>query len=143
MKGFLTEEEKQALVIAIAEAERMTSGEIRVHIDKSCKGDPLERAKQLFFQLKMYETVARNGVLIYVAPSDRKLAIVGDEGINAAVPADFWNQTKDSLLQAFKASAYFDGLSAAIQEVGILLKQFFPYEETDTDELSNEISEQQ
>jgi len=141
MNGFLTEQEKQALVNAIAAAERMTSGEIRVHLDKSCKGDPLARAIRLFTQLNMHDTVARNGVLIYVAPKDRKLAIVGDEGINAIVASDFWNKTKDNLLLAFKSESYFEGLASAIKEVGSLLKQYFPYEESDTDELSNEISE--
>ena len=67
---------------AIAQAELTTSAELRVHLEDNCKEDPLDRAAYLFEKLEMHKTALRNGVLIYVAFQDRKLAILGDAGIH-------------------------------------------------------------
>ena len=137
---FLTKAQQRSIVAAIEEAERNTSGEIRVHIESLCAGDPMERAVCLFDQLKMYETAQRNGVLIYVAYQAHKLAIVGDQGIHQVVPSDFWNAVKDQLLADFAAGAFVEGLIAAIRQSGLQLKQYFPYQSDDINEQSDEIS---
>ena len=91
MKEFINKEQQQSIVKAIEEAELNTSGEIRVHIESKCKSDAVSRAIYVFNYLKMYDTAQRNGVLVYVAWESRKLAIIGDVGINRRVPSDFWN----------------------------------------------------
>lgn len=137
---YLSEKEEQAVVKAIQEAEKNTSGEIRVHIEKSSEKEPLERAKEVFLFLKMNETEARNGVLFYLAIEDRTFAILGDQGIDAVVPDDFWNSTKDLVISEFTKGAFGRGLVLGIEEAGKKLKDFFPYLTNDTNELSDEIS---
>ncbi|WP_432672980.1 TPM domain-containing protein [Flavobacterium sp. SM2513] len=139
-EDFLTAEEEQEIVEAIAIAEKNTSGEIRVHIENHSEKPPLERAKEVFLSLEMQNTEARNGVLFYVGVSDKTFAILGDEGIDKKVELDFWNVTKDAAIQHFKNKNYKDGLVAGILSAGERLKKFFPYAEDDTNELSNEIS---
>lgn len=139
-EDFLTTEEEQEIVKAITIAEKNTSGEIRVHIENKSEKPPLERAKEVFLSLEMNQTEARNGVLFYVGVSDKTFAILGDEGIDKAVESDFWNVTKDVVIEHFKNNHYKDGLVAGILSAGERLKMFFPYAENDTDELSNEIS---
>lgn len=136
----LSEKEEQAVVKAIQEAEKNTSGEIRVHIEKSSEKEPLERAKEVFLFLKMNETEARNGVLFYLAIEDHTIAILGDQGIDAVVPDDFWNSTKDLVISEFTKGAFGRGLVLGIEEAGKKLKDFFPYRSNDTNELSDEIS---
>ncbi len=132
--------ENDLIVTAIQKAEMQTSGEIRVHIDQKCASDPVKRAVQVFEKLGMHKTDLRNGVLIYVSFSDRKLAIIGDQGIDSVVPVDFWLSTKDKMIHHFKENRFADGIIAAIAEAGEQLKKFFPYMENDENELSNEIS---
>ena len=136
----INKEENDLIVSAIQKAEQQTTGEIRVHIDKKCSTDAVKRAVQVFEKLGMHNTALRNGVLIYVSFSDRKLAIIGDQGIDAVVPADFWVSTKDQMIHCFKENRFADGIIAAISEAGMQLKSFFPYMENDENELSNEIS---
>ncbi|PCJ64510.1 MAG: hypothetical protein COA58_12260 [Bacteroidetes bacterium] len=136
----LTEYEEEKVLSAIAAAELQTSGEIRVRIDKWCKADPLFKAKNVFFHLKMEETKLRNAVLIYVAKRDNKFAIIGDVGIDRTVPADFWESTKNLMQSHFEKGNFADGLEAGIIEVGVLLKEHFPYQDDDINELPNEIS---
>ena len=139
-KEFLTGPQKESIQAAIAEAELSTSGEIRVHIDNKCKEEPVKKAIQVFEKLKMHETELRNGVLIYLSVKDKKLAIVGDQGIDAAVNDDFWDQIKNNLLENFKKGLYAEGLVEGIHASGEQLKAHFPYQEDDVNELSNEIS---
>lgn len=136
----ISESEKKAIQEAIREAEKLTSGEIRVHIDKSCRGEPLKRAIEVFNKLKMHATKERNGVLIYLSFNDRKLAILGDEGIDKKVAADFWDSTKEELIRDFKNQQFIPGIIKSINEVGIRLKEYFPHQADDIDELSNEIT---
>ena len=139
-KEFLTGPQKESIQAAIAEAELSTSGEIRVHIDNKCKEEPVTKAIQVFEKLKMHETELRNGVLIYLSVKDKKLAIVGDQGIDAAVNDDFWDQIKNNLLENFKKGLYAEGLVEGIHASGEQLKAHFPHQEDDVNELSNEIS---
>ena len=139
-EDFLTAEEEQEIVTAITIAEKNTSGEIRVHIENSSKKPPLERAKEVFLSLEMDKTEAKNGVLFYIGVADKSFAIIGDQGIDNKVEADFWNVTKDTVISHFKNQKYKDGLVAGILSAGERLKTYFPYQENDSNELSNEIS---
>ena len=139
-EDFLTAEEEQEIVTAITIAEKNTSGEIRVHIENSSEKPPLERAKEVFLSLEMDKTEAKNGVLFYIGVADKSFAIIGDQGIDNKVEADFWNVTKDAVISHFKNQKYKDGLVAGILSAGERLKTYFPYQENDSNELSNEIS---
>jgi uncharacterized membrane protein len=140
VEDFLTKEEEQEIVEAIRMAEKETSGEIRVHIEKTTSIDAFDRALEVFHLLKMDETVLKNGVLIYVAVKDKTFVICGDKGINALVPNDFWDTTKEVMVSHFKNGNFKDGLIEGITKAGNQLKKYFPYQEGDTNELSNEIS---
>ena len=139
-KDLFTEEEQQQIVNAIKEAEKNTSGELRVHIERNCKEDVLDHAAFMFDELEMQKTELRNGVLIYLAVEDRKLAILGDAGINAKVSKDFWDKTRDFMISNFKEGKFTEGLSGGIKMAGEQLKQHFPYQKDDTNELSDDIS---
>ena len=142
MKSPLTPAEDAALVAAIGEAERQTSGEIRVHLEDTCPTpEPLDRAAQVFAELNMHKTAARNGVLFYLAWKSRQFAVVGDAAINAAVPDDFWETTKETVLAQFRGEKYVAGLERGIRMVGEQLKRYFPYNAaTDENELDDAIS---
>ena len=136
----LTPEQEQRVLEAIAAAELNTSGEIRVHIDKYCKTDPVFKAMNLFSHLKMEKTNFRNGVLLYIAKLENKFAIVGDEGINKVVPADFWESTKELMKASFSKGEITEGLEQGVNEIGVQLKEYFPYEDGDINELPDTIS---
>lgn len=140
MIRFFKPEEEQQIIDAIQQAERNTSGEIRVHLEDKLKGEVLDEAAIAFGRLKMQETQNRNGVLIFIAPNDRKFAILGDRGINEKVPANFWDEERDLMLSHFKHGAFADGICAAIAQVGDKLKAHFPYQSDDENELPDEIS---
>ncbi len=135
-----SEEDKQRIVKAIADAELLTSGEIRVHIAKFCFGDPVAKAFRVFNKLGMNNTAERNGVLIFIASGHRKLAIVGDQGIHQHMQPHFWEQIKEQMLVDFKVSGYADGLIKGIKSAGDALSAYFPVKSNDRDELSNELS---
>ncbi|WP_324070024.1 MAG: TPM domain-containing protein [Flavobacterium sp.] len=139
-KDFLTKQDEQEIVSSIVEAEKNTSGEIRVHIEEHSEKSPLDRAQEVFFELKMNETQDRNGVLFYISVSDKKFAIIGDKGINDVVESDFWDCTKDTVIANFKEGNFKKGLVEGILQAGQRLKHYFPYQSDDTNELSNEIS---
>ena len=138
-RAFLTGDEQKDLEQAIAEAEKKTSGEIRIHIEKTCE-DPFARGKELFAQLKMHETAEKNGVLFYLAVESRKFAILGDEGINSKVPPDFWDKIKETMAAEFSQSRFFSGIKQGVLASGEQLAAFFPHRENDKNELSNTIS---
>lgn len=140
IEGFLTKEEEQKIVAAIKEAEKSTSGEIRVHLESDLKEDCLEHAKEVFNLLHMDETKDKNGVLFYVAVKAKQFAIVGDSGIDKVVPNDFWQSVKNTVTSEFTKGNKANGLTLGILEAGKKLKQFFPYEKEDKNELSDEIS---
>ena len=138
-KIFNKEAQKQ-ITDAIKAAELNTSGEIRVHIESKCSGDPYMRAAYLFSNLDMFNTKERNAVLIYLAYKSKKFAIIGDSGINEKVPANFWNDTKDMMAAKFSKGEFTEGISAAIANVGEKLKTYFTYKQDDVNEQSDEIS---
>lgn len=139
-KTFFTETEQKQIIEAIKEAELNTSGEIRLHIEAKCKPDAYVRAKKVFESLGMHKTELKNAVLFYVAYRDKKFAILGDSGIHEKVSQQFWDEEKELMLQYFKNGNYAEGLCLSIIKAGKKLKQYFPYQQNDTNELSNEIS---
>jgi len=139
-KNFFTPEQQKSIKQTIVNAELNTSGEVRVHIDDKCKEDVLDKAANIFHQLKMDKTELRNGVLFYLAVSDHKFAILGDKGINEKVPADFWDLIKDVMLDYFKNRQFTEGLCKGIEMAGEKLKVYFPLQSNDTNELNNEVS---
>lgn len=137
---FLTAEQEQEVVDAIARAEKITSGEVRVHLEEKCSKDPLKRAGTLFHKLKMDQTRDRNGVLIYVATEDRKLAVFGGKGIYDQVGHEFWEDVIRLMEAEFREGNFKDGLVKAVGKVAEKLKELYPYRSDDVDELKNEIS---
>ncbi|MDR7209498.1 TPM domain-containing protein [Flavobacterium piscis] len=140
VEDFLSKEEEQEIVEAIRMAEKNTSGEIRVHIEKTTDKVHFDRALEVFHELKMDETQLQNGVLFYFAVADKNFVICGDKGINDVVAPDFWDCTKDKMAEQFKSGNFKQGIVDGILNAGEQLKKHFPWSEGDTNELSNEIS---
>ena len=140
VEDFLTKAEEAEVVEAIRLAEKNTSGEIRVHLEKETSIAPIERAVEVFHELGMDTTQLRNGVIIYVAVKSKQFAIYGDQGINDKVDNDFWDCTKDIMVNHFKTGNNVQALVEGIHNAGEQLKKHFPFEDDDIDELSNEIS---
>ncbi len=140
LEKYFTEENKLQIVNAIRVAETNTSGEIRVHIEKFCKDNVLDRAAYIFAKLEMHKTKLRNGILFYVAFEDHKFAILGDAGINEKVAENFWDEIKELMLDEFKQGEFAKGISKGVIKAGEQLKVYFPYKRDDVNELSDEIS---
>lgn len=141
VENFLSKKDEEEVIEAIRTAEKTTSGEIRVHLERSHgEQDIFERSMEVFHLLKMDNTKAANGVLIYVAVEDRDFVIYGDSGINDVVPPDFWESTKDAIVAQFKAGNYKQGLIDGILKAGEQLQKHFPWSETTVNELPNNIS---
>lgn len=140
VEKFLSDDDEQEIVRAILQAERNTSGEIRVHIESHTRLDHFTRAQEVFHVLKMDNTKDENGVLIYVAVNDRKFAIVGDKGINKVVPNDFWDTTKDAIQHQFKQGNFKQGIIDGILSAGKELETHFPWQHGNQNELSDEVS---
>ena len=142
LRAFLSEQDLDAVAASVAGAEARTSGEIRVHVEPSVpRGQaPLDRARSLFAELGMQATRDRNGVLIYVAVKDRKLAIVGDEGVHDRVGDPYWEQVRDAMVERLRRGASRDALVFAVDEVAGVLARHFPRRGDDVNELSDEVS---
>ena len=138
--SFFTKEQQAHILASVREAEKETSGEIRVHIETSFEGDVLDRAAWVFNKLGMNKTAERNGVLFYLAVDNRKFAIIGDAGINSKVPSGFWNEISDLLIKRFRENKFTEGLSEGIILAGNQLKTHCPCRKDDVNELSDEIS---
>jgi len=138
---YISSEDEKEIVEAIKEGEKRTSGEIRLHLELKCPvKDPYDRALQVFEALEMHKTELANGILIYVALDDHKLVVCGDKGINDIVGEDYWQSTVNLMISNFKSDEYKQGLVEGVKEVSKKLKEYFPYEKGDTNELSDDIS---
>ena len=140
-KEFFTAEEKQQIVDAVKNAERMTSGEVRVFVESRCSYvDAIDRAAEIFFQLKMYETDDRNAVLVYVALEDHQLAIYGDEAIYKKLGNEYWNNEVKKMIRNFNKKNYSEGIKEIVVDIGEALTNHFPYNnDTDKNELPDDI----
>lgn len=138
---FFSDEENRLIVKAIRQAEKHTSGEVRVFVESRCKWmDALDRAAEVFFRLQMEKTEQRNAVLIYIATKDRQLAVFGDEGIHQKVGSAYWNKVVSEMLASFNKHDYAKGLAECVIQVGDALHEHFPFErDTDKNELPDEI----
>lgn len=139
-KKFFTTEEQQRIVEAIREAEKNTSGEIRVHIDNFCFGSVVKKAEKLFQKLGMSQTNDRNGILIYIAVLSHKIAVVGDEGIHQKLGTAYWDSIVKEIIDAFAHHKKIEGLTKGIIHCGHELKIHFPYQADDKNELNDSIS---
>ena len=140
-KAFFSFSENERIVEAIRQAEQQTSGEIRVYIESRCRFvDPLDRAAEVFWGLKMDATKDRNGVLVYVAMKDRQFAVMADQGIHEKVGQTFWNQAVALMKSHFVKEAPAEAIVAVVNDIGQALKTHFPYDrETDKNELPDDI----
>jgi uncharacterized membrane protein len=137
---FFSKTEKKKIVKAIRTAEKETSGEIRLHLEKHSRKPVFDRAVEVFNKIGMGRTALKNGVLIYLASSDQQFVILGDKGINEIVPENFWNDVITMMSQRFKDNKFCEGVCEGITIIGEKLKAFFPFSAGDRNELSNEIS---
>jgi uncharacterized membrane protein len=138
--NFFPPDGQQLIEQAIVEAEKDTSGEIRVHVETEFKGDILDRAATVFAKIEMHKTEHRNGVLFYFGIKNRQFAILGDAGINKVVPPDFWDNIKRVMESHFSNSEFATGLAVGVKMAGEQLKKHFPWQTGDINELSNELS---
>lgn len=135
-----SKEENETILKAVQEAERYTSGEIRIFIESRCAYmDPIQRAFELFTSLKMYDTVNRNAVLIYIAYKDRDFAFYGDKNIFEKTTEVFWKQQSQKLAMGFQENYKAASLIACIQEIGKALTIHFPFHGEQKNELPDEI----
>ncbi len=139
--SFFSDQEKEQIVQAIRQAEQQTSGEIRIYVEsKNAYVDPMDRAAEVFYNLKMDKTQDRNAVLLYVAFKDKQLALFGDEGIYKATGATYWNEAVKNILTLFKNQHICNGIVNCITQIGATLTEKFPYQSTtDKNELPDEI----
>ena len=140
LEKLLTAQQQATVVDAVRLAEKGTSGEIRIHIDRECKSSPVRRAEVVFNRLGMYKTAQRNGVLIYMAVESKVFAIIGDKGINDVVPENFWAEVIEAMGNEFRKGRIPEGLCIGVEMAGEKLKAFFPYQEDDVNELPDSIS---
>lgn len=139
-KQFFTPEQQKLIVDAIQSAERNTSGEVRVFIESHCKYvEAIDRTHEIFFSTKMENTKDRNAVLLYVALKDRQLALFADEGIYQRVGQQYWDEKVQKMIKAFTKDDYAGGICKVVTEIGDALKEEFPYQSDDKNELPDEI----
>ena len=146
-RRFLDEGDFDAITRAIADAESRTSGEIRVHLERRVPRrlfahapDVLARARRVFHRLGMHRTAERHGVLIYLAVEERRLAVVGDEGIHRRVGDGHWHDVRDLMIERLRANAARDAIIRAIDAIGRALAAHYPRRPDDRNQLSNDVS---
>jgi uncharacterized membrane protein len=139
-RNFFTKQEINDLVQSIKRAEKLTSGEIRVHVEDSCKKPVLIRAEEIFLKNKMNKTKDRNAILFYMAVKTRNFAVAGDSGIHQKVTQQFWESINEMVLQYFKQEKFSEGLCKGIELCGQQLQKYFPLQENDKNEQSDEVS---
>lgn len=137
--SYFNEESKLRIKEAIESAEKQTSGEICVYLDKHCNTDPMQKALAQFDKLNLSKTKLRNAALIYIATEDKVFAILGDKGIHEKVGQDFWDEAKIIMKDHFIKGEVSTGIVKAIEQIGTALKTYFPYEEGDINELANDV----
>lgn len=138
---FFSPEDQAQIVEAIRVAEKETSGEIRIYVEsRNPMVDPVDRAKEIFFKLKMQHTDERNAVLFYIAMDDHELALFADEGIYQRVGSDYWNTAVQNMIAAFSKENISNGIEQCISQIGNTLKKEFPFNSTtDKNELPDDI----
>ena len=141
MRHLLSKLDHDRIVAVIAEAEKKSSGEIRVHVTRHKPANIEERAKRRFELLGMTKTAHRNGVLIYIAPKVRRFQILGDSGIHEKCGDNFWKETAAGMESCFRRGEFTESLVRGIEKIGDVLAAHFPREARDTNELPDEVTE--
>ena len=139
MNTFAEKLDARRIEQAIAAAERLSSGELRVVIQRGAVTDPVATARTEFARLEMFRTRERNAVLILVAPESRKFAIFGDEAIHAKCGQPFWDEVAAAMTGYFREGKFTDGLVHAIEHAGKLLAKHFPRRPDDKNELPDNV----
>ncbi len=145
-RRFFTPDEQQTILASIQAAESRTSGEIRLHVERDvpqkppAEGDAYLRAREVFGSLGMHQTASRNGVLVYLATRSRRFAIVGDEQLHQKVGDGFWDEVAATMTSHFGNGDFGDGIGAGIRLIGEKLREHFPWQQDDVNELDDEIS---
>ena len=137
---FFKDGEEKLIENAIAEAEKRTSGEVRVRIEKTAGKNPGKTVIKAFKEAGMKKTKRRNGIMFFIAVEERMFIIYGDKGIDRVVPKGFWEDVRDVVIEGFKKEEYVKAMTDGIEMAGEKLAHFFHYEKRDRDELSNKIS---
>jgi uncharacterized membrane protein len=140
VRRHLSDEDLSVIATAVSGAERLTSGQVRVHVEERCVGDPIAQARRVFLRLGLDRTRHRNAVLLYLALGDHKFAIVGDQGIHARVGQGFWDSIRDDLQRDLRAGRMREGVTTAVAEIGKRLGAHFPDRPDDVNELSDTVS---
>jgi uncharacterized membrane protein len=140
MIDFFSKEEEKRIIQTIREAEKQTSGEIRVHLERNYEGSVIGAASRTFIALNMSRTKERNGVLIFIVPDRHEFAIFGDKGINQKVPPNFWEEVRNVMQVNFRNSMFAEGVCQGVKLAGEKLKEYFPWTDGDRNELPDEIS---
>lgn len=139
-KNFFTKDDEMSILEAVKQAESRTSGEIRVRIEENAGADIMRTARSAFEALGMRKTKLRNGIMFLLAVEDRKFVVLGDDGINNKVPANFWDKTRDIVQENFRKNLFARGIADGVKLAGEQLAIFFPYEKEDVNELPDAIS---
>ncbi len=139
-RQFFTTEQQHQMVQAVQQAEKNTSGEVRIFVESKCEYmDAVDRARDIFFSLKMEKIKDRNAVLLYMAIDDRQLALFADEGIYQRLGQEYWDREAKKMIDSFTKNDYTGGVCVVVEEIGQALKKEFPYQSTDKNELPDQI----
>ena len=136
----ISKKDSERIVAAIRKAEECSSGQIKVHIQKTLEDEIMKEAVEKFNELGLTATAERNGVLIFIARDARQLTIIGDEGIHSKVDKDFWNCAVDAMVERFKDDDFIGGIETGVEKVGEQLAKIFPHKQDDKNELSDDVS---
>jgi uncharacterized membrane protein len=142
MASFFSSLDNDRIVAAIADAEKKSSGEVRVHVTRRKPEDLEARARRRFEELGMTNTAERNGVLFYIAPAARRFQVLGDSGIHEKCGADFWKEVAAEMEESFRRGDFTEGILRGVRKVGEVLEAHFPRSAHDRNELPNEIDEE-
>jgi uncharacterized membrane protein len=140
IRNFFSPEDAGEILSAIVATESRTSGQVRVRVEHKAGKDPLANARAAFEAMGLKANAGRSGVMFYISVEDRKFAVLGDEGISAKVPEDFWKNIKDAVITKFKQKQYAIGLAGGIALAGEKLAEHFPREEGAPGDLPDGIS---
>ena len=134
-KEFLSQIDHDKVVSTIADAEKRTSGEIRVWISHRETSNALESALRRFHKLGMHKAAERNGALVYISPRNRVFAVIGDKAVHEKCGDAFWNEVTAQLSADLKGGSFTDALTNAVRKIGVLLAVHFPRKPGEKSEL--------
>lgn len=132
---------------AIAVSESCHSGEICFAVESALHWRDVlrgvqarEEAVDAFARLRVWDTAANNGVLIYLLLADQRIEIVADRGLHGWVSEEQWRGVCQLMEERLRAGEHADAVVAGVEAVGDLLAAHFPRDpgSVDVDELPNQ-----